>query len=128
MDEFFTTLVKGFSSIYDPEIAIFAIGTSIISLIICLLDWLNTKLFDSNSLLKVGYGGVKAVQSFLFWGLGAGIAAYIGGLTELFNIQSMNAKIIVGIGWPTVLPRLIEMSAKEGEPEQIDQSDEEEQT
>ena len=127
MDEIICVIIQGVSSIYCQDLAIFAIGTSTISLLLCLLDWLSTKLFQTSSLLNVGYGGFKGVttfQSFLFWGLGAGIAAYVGGLTELFNTESMNSKIIVGVGWPTVLPRLIDMAEKEGEPEQIEQIDE----
>jgi len=127
MSEFINVIVKGIGSVYRPELAIFAIGTITISLILCLLDWISTKLFHTPSLLKVGYGGLRTFQSLMFWGLGAGVAAYVGGLAELFNVQSMNTKIIVGLGWPTVLPRLIEMTEKEDEPEQPEQIDEEEE-
>ena len=127
MNELISLIIKGVSSVYRQDLAIFAIGTTTISLMLCLLDWLSTKLFQTPSLLRVGYGGLRTFQSFLFWGVGAGMAAYVGGLAELFNIQSINTKIIVGLGWPTVLPRLIEMTEKEDEPEQPEQVDEKEE-
>lgn len=43
------------------------------------------------------------------------------GLAELFDVQSANARIIVGVNWPAVLPRLIALSTEAGEePEQAD--------
>ena len=72
-------------------------------------------------------GGINTVKSLFFWGLGAGIAAYFGGLAEFFNINSMSSKLVVGVGWPTVLPRILEMADKEEEPEQEEQQDEEEE-
>ena len=127
MNEIVGIIIQGVSSIYRHDLAVFAIGTSTLSLILCLLDWVSSKLFNTASLLKVGYGGMRTLQSFFFWGFGAGLAAYVGGLAGLFNIQSINSNIIVGVGWPTILPRLIEMAAKEEELEQDEQISEEEQ-
>jgi len=39
----------------------------------------------------------------------------------------MSSKLVVGVGWPTVLPRILEMADKEAEPEQEEQQDEEEE-
>ncbi len=127
MNEILEIIAQGVSSIYRHELAVFAVGTSTLSLLLCLLDWTSSKLFNTASLLKVGYGGIRTLQSFLFWGLGAGLAAYVGGLAGLFNIQSINSNIIIGVGWPTILPRLIEMVEKEEEVEQDEQVSEEEQ-
>lgn len=126
MNEFIQALLDGISTVYVKDIAKFAIGTSTLSLGLCFLDWLSTKLFKTPSLLKVGYGGINTFQSFFFWGLGAGLAAYVGGLAEFFNIHSMSSKLIVGVAWPTVLPRILEMADKENEPEQKEQNEEEE--
>ena len=116
-------------SIYARELAVFAVATSLVATAIWFLDWLGTKLFQRSSLIGVGYGGIRTIQSLVLWGFGAGIAAYIGGLAELFDVNSLNSKIIVGVGWPTILPRLIAMSTQEEEeqPEQPVESEEEEQ-
>lgn len=127
MNEFFQVIVTGIGTIYFHDIAIFAIGTTVLSLGLCFLDLISTKLFQTPSLLKLGYGGINTLKSLFYWGIGAGIAAYIGGLAEFFNINSMSSKLIVGVGWPTVLPRILEMADKESEPEQKEQIEEEEE-
>lgn len=69
-------------------------------------------------------GDWRTFQSILLWGVGAVLGAYLGGLVQLFDTESINARVIVGIGWPTVLPRLLAM-ASGGTPE-VEQDDEEE--
>ncbi len=47
------------------------------------------------------------------------LGAYLGGLVELFDTDSVMARVIVGVGWPTILPRLLSMaSGNAGEEEQ----------
>ncbi len=123
MDELLAVALEALGSLYTRDIAAFAVSASVIAIFVWALDHIGAKVLDTTSLLGVGYGGIRSYQSFLLWGLGAGIAAYLGGLAELFDVQSTNAKIMVGIGWPTVLPRLIALSADIGdEPEQDDES------
>ncbi len=112
-------------SIYSPALMSFAIATSLIALIICILDWIGTLLLGRSSLLGVGFGSWRTLQSILLWGLGAGLGAYLGGLVKLFDIESINARVIVGLGWPTVLPRLLAMVA---ETEREEEQNEEEET
>lgn len=52
------------------------------------------------------------------------MGAYLGGLVELFDIESVNARVIVGIGWPTVLPRLLSMAADNVPEEEHDEREE----
>ena len=59
----------------------------------------------------------------LLWGAGAVLGAYLGGLVQLFDIESVNARVIVGVGWPTVLPRLLAMVS--GSPPEEEQEEEE---
>ena len=86
--------------------------------------WIGTLLLGRSSLLGVGFGNWRTLQSILLWGLGAGFGAYLGGLVQLFDIESVNARVIVGVGWPTVLPRLLAMANEIGGEEE--QSEEEE--
>ena len=113
-------------SIYSPALMSFAIATSLIAFLICILDWITTLLFGRPSLLQVGYGGWRTLQSILLWSFCACLGAYLGGLVKLFDIDSVNARLIVGFGWPTVLPRLLALAAETKEEEQNEESEEEE--
>lgn len=112
------------TSVYDPKIMSFAIACGMVALGICLLDWVGTLLLGRSSLLGVGFGGWRTVQSILLWGVGAVLGAYLGGLMRLFDIDSVNARVIVGLGWPTVLPRLLSMAS--GDKPDAEQDEEEE--
>jgi hypothetical protein len=68
---------------------------------------------------------LRTLQAILLWGVGAGVGAYVGGLIELFNIESVSSKVIVGISWPTILPRLIAISTVEEKEEEQEESQEE---
>ena len=98
--------------IYRPGLMSFALATSIIASIICLLDWVGTLLFGQSSLLRVGFGGWRTLQSILLWGMGAGVGGYLGGLVRLFDIDSGSAPVIVGLSWPIILPRLLALVAE----------------
>ena len=108
------------TSVYDPAVLSFALACGFIALVICVLDWVGTLLLGRSSLLGVGFGGWRrTLQSMLLWGVGAVLGAYLGGLVELFDTDSVTARVIVGVAWPTVLPRLLSMaSGSEGEEEQ----------
>ena len=107
------------TSVYDPCVLSFALACGFFALVVCLLDWVGTLLLGRSSLLGVGFGGWRTLQSMLLWGVGAVLGAYLGGLVELFDTDSVMARVIVGIGWPTVLPRLLSMaSGNAGEEEQ----------
>jgi hypothetical protein len=128
MDALIGIISDAVGLLYKRDLAVFAMSTMLISILIWALDWVGAKLLDKSSLLGVGYGGFRSLQSLLLWGVGAGLAAYIGGLAGLFNSQNINSTLIVGVSWPTVLPRLIAMSSqKEEEEEESNQAEEEEQ-
>ena len=111
-------------SVYDPAVLSFAIACGVIALVICVLDWVGTLLLGRSSLLGVGFGGWRrTLQSMLLWGFGAVLGAYLGGLVQLFDIESVNARVIVGVGWPTVLPRLLAMASGSAPEEQGEEED-----
>ena len=111
-------------SVYDPAVLSFAVASGFVALVVCVLDWVGTLLLGRSSLLGVGFGGWRrTLQSMLLWGFGAVLGAYLGGLMQLFDITSVNARVIVGVGWPTVLPRLLAMAS--GSPP-VEEQDEEE--
>ena len=113
------------TSVYEPAVLSFALACGLVALVICVLDWVGTLLLGRSSLLGVGFGGWRrTLQSMLLWGFGAVLGAYLGGLVQLFDIESVNARVIVGVAWPTVLPRLLAMaSGSTPEEEQDDEED-----
>lgn len=125
MEEIGALALEALKSLYNRKLMVFAIATSLIALFICLLDWIVTKLLGRSSILGVGFGGVKTLQAILLWGVGAGVGAYVGGLIELFNIESVSSKVIVGVSWPTILPRLIAISTVKEKEEEQEESQEE---
>ena len=111
-------------SVYDPAVLAFAVACGLVALVICVLDWVGTLLLGRSSLLGVGFGGWRrTLQSMLLWGFGAVLGAYLGGLVQLFDIESVNARVIVGVGWPTVLPRLLAMASGSTPEEEQDEEE-----
>ena len=111
------------NSVYDPTVLSFAVACGLVALGVCVLDWVGTLLHGRSGFLGVGFGGWRTVQSMLLWGFGAVLGGYLGGLVQLFDIEGVNARFIVGLGWPTVLPRLLAMAS--GSPSEDEQDDEE---
>ena len=118
MNELYRIFLEAASSIYQRDIAVFAVSSLIIALLVWSLDLITAKVTGKSVIIGAGVGGMRYFQSLMLWGVGAGVAAYIGGIAELFNITSMSAKIAVGVGWPTVLPRIIAMNESTEDAEQ----------
>lgn len=112
--------------IYIPGLLSFVLATIFFALLICILDWIRTLLSGQASLLQVSYGGWRTLQSILLWGIGAGFGAYLGGLVRLFDIDSNIAPMVVGLSWPSVLPRLLALATETKEEEQSAEIEEEE--
>ena len=90
-------------SVYDPAVLSFALACGFIALLICVLDWVGTLLLGRSSLLGVGFGGWRrTLQSMLLWGFGAVLGAYLGSLVQLFDIESVNARVY---SWSRVADR-----------------------
>ena len=111
-------LEEALSMVWEKESAVFAVAVFFLALLIWILDCIQVKVLGNNSLLKVAYTGAwSAIQVTLFWSLGAALAAYVGSLIDLFA-TSKTSMVVVGIGWPAVLPRLIQMAEESPEDEQ----------
>ena len=94
-------------------ILIFCAGSALMGFAAVVLDWVlylvrGRSVFD----LTYGRGLTTAVRLVLLWGVGAGIGGFLGGAASILQI-TRSACIGVGVGWPLVLPRLIDSFAKE---------------
>lgn len=84
---------------------VFLISTALVGLFCVALDATNYKI-TQKSLFNLAYIGTKGtLLMFFLWGAGAGIVGYLAVRLGLiaFTIQ---ASIIVGLGWPLIFPRI----------------------
>lgn len=106
----------------SAELLAHAFGSFIVGLLVIVLDLLSY-LYTGSSLLKLRYdrqGFFGKVLFVLAWAVGAGIGGYLGGVAGIVALTPQGS-IAVGVGWPAILPRLLESSLpKEEEQEPID--------
>lgn len=100
----------------------FTVASAVMGFIIVLVDYGAFKL-KGTTYLKLDYKGSQAFLNFLWWGACAGLGGYIGLIAGLFQ-NDVKASLMVGVGWPFILPRLIEARRAEEE-EQIEMVEEE---
>ena len=93
----------------DILYGIFAVGSSIMGMLVVLLDIM---LFyaTKRSALNLTHKGLNSVLFILLWGLGAGLGSFLGAAAGILQINRA-ACLSAGIGWPFILPRLIEGSS-----------------
>jgi hypothetical protein len=91
------------------EILVFGVGSALMGLVAVLLDWI---LFSvrGRSIFNLSYGeGVNrnVVRLIILWGIGAGVGGFLGAAASILQL-TRGACIGVGVGWPLILPRLID--------------------
>ena len=91
------------------EVLVFGVGSALMGLIAVFLDWI---LFSvrGRSIFDLSYGegfNRKAVSLILKWGIGAGVGGFLGAAASILQL-TRGACIGVGVGWPLILPRLID--------------------
>lgn len=95
------------------SIPVFVVGAAVVGTVIIVLDLILFSI-RGRSILDLGYAGVfPTLIVVVLWGIGAGLAALLGAWWEVFDIGRSGC-LAVGVGWPTIVPRLIE-SAREKE-------------
>lgn len=96
-------------------VLVFAAGSAVMGGVTIILDWILFKV-RARSVFGFGYGEHLwgSLQLFLFWGVGAGIGGFLGSAANI--LQPIRAACIgVGVGWPLILPRLIDSFTREAE-------------
>lgn len=89
-------------------ILVFALGCAIMGFIAVVLDRIVYEV-RGRSIFHLTYGGgiLKTCWLFALWGLGAGVGGFLGSAASI--VQYTRAACIgVGVGWPLILPRLID--------------------
>lgn len=88
----------------------FGVASSFWGCIIVGVDLLANRL-ARRSLLGLEYGSIgQSARNFTIWGVGAGLAGLLGVAFGLFQL-TMQASLLAGLGWTTVLPRLLKSVA-----------------
>lgn len=75
--------------------------------------------------LKLTHKDFNSLGVVLLWGFGAGTGSLLGAAAGILQINR-SACLVAGLGWPLILPRLIDSSAL-GEDEDVQESEEEDQ-
>lgn len=90
------------------SILVFSTASSLMGLIAVVLDWILFSI-RGRSLFNLTYRKTirNTLRLWLLWGVGAGIGGYLGSATNIIQLTRA-ASIGVGVGWPLILPRLIE--------------------
>jgi hypothetical protein len=91
-------------------LGIFASGSTIMGVIVVVLDALIFYSFGKSP-VNLTHKGLNILRFIIFWGLGAGFGGFIGAAAGILQINRA-ACLTAGIGWPLILPRLIESAAK----------------
>ena len=99
----------------DILLGIFAAGSASMGVIVVLLDFFLFHISE-RSVLKLGHRGVNIFSHLLLWGMGAGFGGFLGAAAGIMQINRA-ACLTAGIGWPLILPRLVE-SVRIGEENQ----------
>ncbi len=98
-------------------IPVFVVGAAVVGTLVIALDLILFKI-RGRSILDLGYAGLlPSLFVVTLWGIGAGLAALLGAWAEVFEI-GRSACLAVGVGWPAIVPRLIESAGKEEELQQ----------
>lgn len=87
---------------------IFGAASAVVGVLIVTLDWIYY-FIKRKSFLNLTYDSRRSILVFLLWGVGAGLVGLIGGAFNVFQ-ENLQACVSVGIGWPSITPRLIECS------------------
>jgi hypothetical protein len=95
------------------EILVFAVGSALMGLIAVLLDLVVFSV-RGRSFFNLSYGGriTNTMRLVCLWGIGAGVGGFLGAAASVFLV-TRGACIGVGVGWPLILPRLIDSFARE---------------
>jgi hypothetical protein len=99
---------------------VFAVASTAMAFLVVLLDRVIFSV-RGRSLFNLSYGNTLSatLRLLLLWSVGAGLGGLLGSAANIVQMTRY-ACITVGVGWPLILPRLIESITKredEREPE-----------
>lgn len=97
---------------------VFAVGCAIMGFIAVVLDLIVYEV-RGRSIFHLTYGGgiLKTCRLVALWGLGAGVGGFLGSAANI--VQFTRAACIgVGVGWPLILPRLIDSFTSDADQQQ----------
>jgi hypothetical protein len=87
---------------------IFGTASAIVGVLVITLDCIHYSV-KGKSFLSLSYHGVRSLSVFILWGFGAGLVGLLGGAISIFQ-ENLQACVSVGVGWPLIIPKLIESS------------------
>lgn len=105
------------NSYLGSGILVFSAGSALMGLIAVLLDWIVFSV-RGRSFFNLTYGKTlgNTVRLWCLWGVGAGVGGFLGSAGSIVQLTRA-ACIGVGVGWPLILPRLIDSLIRDKEEE-----------
>jgi len=102
-------------SFNGSKIIVFTIGCALMGLVAVVLD-LTMYSVKNRSVFNLSYGNSFGNISKLIclWGIGAGVGGFFGSGADILQFTRW-ACIGVGVGWPLILPRIVDSFANEEE-------------
>ncbi len=99
-------------------VLVFAVGCASMGLIAVILDRIVYEV-RGKSIFHLSYGGgiLKTCWLLALWGLGAGVGGFLGSAASIVQF-TRSACIGVGVGWPLILPRLIDSFTSDADQQQ----------
>ncbi len=99
-------------SYHGSAILVFTAGSALMGVVAVLLDSV-VFLVRRHSFFSLTYSRpLNAVRLICLWGVGAGFGGFLGSAGSI--VQFTRAACIgVGVGWPLILPRLIDSFTRE---------------
>jgi hypothetical protein len=107
-------------------VLVFGVGSALFGLAAVLLDFIffsvrKRSIFD----LSYGENYRNVLRLVCLWGLGAGVGGFLGAAAGILQLTRA-ACIGVGVGWPLILPRLIDsFTRRQQEEEQTSEEEHE---
>lgn len=100
-------------SFNGSKIVVFGIGCALMGLVAVVLD-LTMYSVKNRSVFNLSYGNNlgNIFKLICLWGLGAGVGGFFGSGIDILQFTRW-ACIGVGVGWPLILPRIVDSFANE---------------
>lgn len=96
-----------------PKILVFAVASALMALVAVALDRIVYSVRGRSFFnLSYGQGLGSTARLLILWSLGAGLGGLLGSGASIVQLTRY-ACITVGVGWPLILPRLIDSFTKD---------------
>lgn len=111
--EFWRTLRELLLGASAAQTMAFVVTCAVFGCVVVVVDLVHFSLRRTSFLgLTYGDGRLTSIRLLLIWGVGAGFGGYLGTAAGVVQL-TRQAALGVGVGWPLIVPRLINSLKKD---------------